>query len=73
MPENLLGDTRQVSGPFGNTMIDYYPYLLRAVQDAADEPARRAVYVRAWQVVTDELRARRPPVSEALSFGSTPN
>jgi len=46
-------------------MIDYYPYLLRAVQgaDSADEQARRAVYVRAWQIVTDELRARRPPVS----------
>ena len=46
-------------------MIDYYPYLLRAVQGAAsaDEQARRAVYVRAWQIVTDELRARRPPVS----------
>ena len=46
-------------------MIDYYPYLLRAVQgaDLADEQARRAVYVRAWQIVTDELRARRPPVS----------
>src|SRR6478672_6565087 len=46
-------------------MIDYYPYLLRAVQDAnaADEQARRAIYVRAWQIVTDELRARRPPVS----------
>src|SRR5262245_32412888 len=46
-------------------MIDYYPYLLRAVQDAGstDEQARRAVYVRAWQIVTDELRARRPPVS----------
>jgi len=46
-------------------MIDYYPYLLRAVQDAGstDEQARRAIYVRAWQIVTDELRARRPPVS----------
>jgi lipoprotein-anchoring transpeptidase ErfK/SrfK len=46
-------------------MIDYYPFLLRAVQgaDSADEQARRAVYVRAWQIVTDELRARRPPVS----------
>jgi len=46
-------------------MIDYYPYLLRAVQDAGstDEQARRAIYVRAWQIVTDELRARRPPIS----------
>lgn len=46
-------------------MVDYHPYLLRAVQaaDSDDEQARRAVYVRAWQIVTSELRARRPPVS----------
>ena len=46
-------------------MFDYYPFLLRSVQLAGsdDQQARRAVYVRAWQIVTDQLRARRPPVS----------
>jgi lipoprotein-anchoring transpeptidase ErfK/SrfK len=46
-------------------MIDYYPYLLRGVQEADpyDELARRAVYVRAWQLVTEQLRAQRPPIS----------
>jgi lipoprotein-anchoring transpeptidase ErfK/SrfK len=48
-------------------MIDYYPYLLRAVQaaDAADPEVRRDVYIRAWQIVTDQLRVRQPPVSDA--------
>jgi lipoprotein-anchoring transpeptidase ErfK/SrfK len=47
-------------------MIDYYPYLLRAVQsgDSTDPEARREVYQRAWAIVTDQLRTRQPPVSE---------
>src|SRR3990172_5316388 len=51
--------------PPGGSMIDYYPFLLRAVRSAnpADLKGRRAAYVRAWQVITDELRARHPPIS----------
>ena len=50
----------------GMSMIDYHAYLLRAVQAAStdDERARRAVYLRAWQLVTDQLRARQPPVTD---------
>jgi lipoprotein-anchoring transpeptidase ErfK/SrfK len=47
-------------------MIDYYPYLLRGVReaDSVDAQARRAVYVQAWQLVTEQLRAQQPPISD---------
>jgi lipoprotein-anchoring transpeptidase ErfK/SrfK len=44
-------------------MVDYYPVLLRAVSapEGGDAQWRRGVYDHARQIVTKELRARRPP------------
>jgi lipoprotein-anchoring transpeptidase ErfK/SrfK len=44
-------------------MVDYYPVLLRAVSapEGGDVQWRRGAYDRARQIVSKELRARRPP------------
>jgi lipoprotein-anchoring transpeptidase ErfK/SrfK len=46
-------------------MVDYYSALLRAVTapGAGGEEWRRGVYDRARQMLTDQLRARRPPAT----------
>jgi lipoprotein-anchoring transpeptidase ErfK/SrfK len=46
-------------------MVDYYSALLRAVTapNAGDEEWRRGLYERARTMLTQRLRARRPPLS----------
>jgi lipoprotein-anchoring transpeptidase ErfK/SrfK len=48
-------------------MVDYYPFVLRAVQAAGsvDTEARHGVYERARRMLAEQLRARRPPFSLA--------
>jgi len=48
-------------------MVDYYSALLRAVTapGAGDEEWRRGVYERARNMLTERLRARRPPLAAA--------
>jgi lipoprotein-anchoring transpeptidase ErfK/SrfK len=48
-------------------MVDYYSALLRVVTspNAGDEQWRNAIYERARQLLTQRLRARRPPLSQA--------
>jgi lipoprotein-anchoring transpeptidase ErfK/SrfK len=48
-------------------MVDYYSALLRVVTSpgAGDEQWRSSIYQRARQLLTQRLRARRPPLSQA--------
>jgi lipoprotein-anchoring transpeptidase ErfK/SrfK len=48
-------------------MIDYYPFLLRAVStpEAGDPRWRREVYHKAERILLDKLHSRRPPTSPA--------